>query len=77
MERAIPKTINWSALYAISQGPKESPSEFLDKLRDTMRRHTPFRPGVGDRDTAINFPLYRTVSRRYKAETTKVKIDGK
>ncbi|KFQ37128.1 hypothetical protein N332_01357 [Mesitornis unicolor] len=30
MERAIPKTINWSALYAIKQGPSESPSEFLD-----------------------------------------------
>ncbi|KFQ86360.1 hypothetical protein N337_13521, partial [Phoenicopterus ruber ruber] len=30
MERAIPKTINWSALYAIRQGPSESPSEFLD-----------------------------------------------
>lgn len=34
MERAIPKTINWSNLFAVRQGPKESPSEFLDKLRD-------------------------------------------
>ncbi|KFZ56481.1 hypothetical protein N338_00033, partial [Podiceps cristatus] len=25
MERAIPKTINWSALYAVKQGPSESP----------------------------------------------------
>ncbi|PKU33971.1 hypothetical protein llap_15720 [Limosa lapponica baueri] len=46
MERAIPKTINWSVLYAIRQGPKETPSEFLDKLRDTMRRHTPLDPGL-------------------------------
>ncbi|KFQ19653.1 hypothetical protein N331_01699, partial [Merops nubicus] len=30
MERAIPKTFNWSALYAIQQGPKENPIEFLD-----------------------------------------------
>ncbi|KFO52426.1 hypothetical protein N302_02393, partial [Corvus brachyrhynchos] len=30
VERAIPKTLNWSALYAIRQGPSESPSEFLD-----------------------------------------------
>ncbi|KFZ63305.1 hypothetical protein N338_12150, partial [Podiceps cristatus] len=30
MERAIPKTIIWSALYAVKQGPSESPSEFLD-----------------------------------------------
>ncbi|RMC20325.1 hypothetical protein DUI87_01174 [Hirundo rustica rustica] len=45
MERAIPKTINWSALYAIKQGPSESPSEFLEKLRDAMRRHTSLDPG--------------------------------
>lgn len=44
MERAIPKTINWSALYAIKQGPSESPSEFLDRLRDVMRRKTPLDP---------------------------------
>uniref|UniRef100_A0A669QRN4 Core shell protein Gag P30 domain-containing protein n=1 Tax=Phasianus colchicus TaxID=9054 RepID=A0A669QRN4_PHACC len=45
MERAIPRTINWSALYAIRQGPRETPSEFLDRLRDTMRRHTSLDPG--------------------------------
>ncbi|KAF1670224.1 hypothetical protein FQV07_0009214, partial [Pygoscelis papua] len=45
MEKAIPQTINWSALYAIKQGPTETPSEFLDRLRDTMRRHTPLDPG--------------------------------
>ncbi|KAL2303351.1 hypothetical protein Nmel_008612 [Mimus melanotis] len=33
IEKAIPKSINWSALYAIKQGPFESPSEFLDRLR--------------------------------------------
>ena len=36
MGRAIPKTINWSALYAVKQTPSESPSEFLDRLRDVM-----------------------------------------
>ncbi|KFP62002.1 hypothetical protein N322_07292, partial [Cariama cristata] len=45
MERAIPKTINWSALYAVKQGPSESPSEFLDRLRDVMRHGTPLDPG--------------------------------
>ncbi|KFO65929.1 hypothetical protein N302_07314, partial [Corvus brachyrhynchos] len=30
IERVICKTINWSALYAVKQGPLESPSEFLD-----------------------------------------------
>ncbi|RMC19642.1 hypothetical protein DUI87_03203 [Hirundo rustica rustica] len=45
LERAIPKTINWSALYAIKQGPSQTPSEFLDHLRDTMRQHTTLDPG--------------------------------
>lgn len=39
-ERAISKPINWSALYAIKQGPSASPSEFLDHKRDAMHRHT-------------------------------------
>ncbi|KAM9590811.1 uncharacterized protein ACIBXB_005865 [Morphnus guianensis] len=45
IERAIPKTINWSALYAVKQSPSESPSEFLDRLRDVMHRSTPLDPG--------------------------------
>jgi len=45
MEQAIPKTINWSALYAVRQGPKETPSQFFDKLRDAMRRHAALDPG--------------------------------
>ncbi|TRZ06595.1 hypothetical protein HGM15179_020512, partial [Zosterops borbonicus] len=44
LERAIPKTINWSALYAVKQGPSQTPSEFLDHLRDAMRRHTTLDP---------------------------------
>jgi len=45
MERAVPRTINWSALYAVKQGPSKSPSEFLDRLRDVMRHNTPLDPG--------------------------------
>lgn len=46
MERAIPKPVNWSVLYAIRQGQKEAPSEFLDKLRGTMRKHTSLDLGL-------------------------------
>ncbi|KFQ16993.1 hypothetical protein N331_12163, partial [Merops nubicus] len=28
IEKAIPKTINWARLYAVKQGPSETPSEF-------------------------------------------------
>ncbi|KAL2309376.1 hypothetical protein Nmel_005573, partial [Mimus melanotis] len=36
LERAIPRTINWSTLYAIKQGPSQTLFEFLDQLRDAM-----------------------------------------
>ena len=45
LEKAIPKTINWSALYAIRQGPSESPSKFLDRLCGVMCCNTPLDPG--------------------------------
>lgn len=34
MEGVVPKTLNWSALGAIKQGPSESPPELLDLLSD-------------------------------------------
>ena len=45
MERAVPRNINWSALYEIKQGPSETPSEFLVHLREVTRRSTPLDPG--------------------------------
>lgn len=44
LERAIPRTINWSALYAIKQCPTQTPSEFLYQLRDAMHRHITLDP---------------------------------
>lgn len=44
VQRAIPKTINWSALYTIKQGPSKTPSEFLEHLQDAMHRCTTFDP---------------------------------
>lgn len=42
MEMAIPKTINWSALYSVKQSPSKSQSEFLDQLRAVMHCSTPW-----------------------------------
>ncbi|KFP27933.1 hypothetical protein N325_07035, partial [Colius striatus] len=46
LENAIPKTINWSMLYAVRQGPSETPSEFLDRIRLAMRKYTPLDPSA-------------------------------
>ncbi|RMC19957.1 hypothetical protein DUI87_00802 [Hirundo rustica rustica] len=36
----MPKTINWSKLYTIRQDKNESPSAFLERLKETARRFT-------------------------------------
>jgi len=40
LENAIPKAVNWSALYAVKQAARETPTEFLDQLRNAMRKYT-------------------------------------
>lgn len=44
LENAIPKAVNWLVPFEIRQGPKESPTEFLDKLREAMRKYTTMDP---------------------------------
>lgn len=44
LENAVPKTVNWSALYAIKQGQTETPMEFLDWLRAAMHKDTTLDP---------------------------------
>lgn len=44
LENAIPNAVNWSALYAVKQGPKETPTEFLDQIRNTVRKYTTLDP---------------------------------
>ncbi|PKU31626.1 hypothetical protein llap_18069 [Limosa lapponica baueri] len=36
LENAVPKAVNWSALYAVKQGQTESPTDFLERLRERM-----------------------------------------
>uniref|UniRef100_A0A672THS1 Core shell protein Gag P30 domain-containing protein n=1 Tax=Strigops habroptila TaxID=2489341 RepID=A0A672THS1_STRHB len=44
LENAIPKTVNWSALFVIKQGQAETPMEFLNRLREAMRKFTTLDP---------------------------------
>ncbi|RLV63439.1 hypothetical protein DV515_00018270 [Chloebia gouldiae] len=36
----MPKTLNWSKLYSVRQEKNESPSAFLERLKETTRRYT-------------------------------------
>uniref|UniRef100_A0A803WD83 Core shell protein Gag P30 domain-containing protein n=1 Tax=Ficedula albicollis TaxID=59894 RepID=A0A803WD83_FICAL len=36
----MPKTLNWSKLYSVRQDKNESPSAFLERLKETARRFT-------------------------------------
>uniref|UniRef100_A0A8C3VEB6 Core shell protein Gag P30 domain-containing protein n=1 Tax=Catharus ustulatus TaxID=91951 RepID=A0A8C3VEB6_CATUS len=40
MRNVIPKTLNWSKLYSVRQEKNESPSTFLERLKETARRYT-------------------------------------
>ncbi|KAJ7408137.1 hypothetical protein BTVI_60732 [Pitangus sulphuratus] len=44
LQNAIPKVVNWAALYDMRQGQKETPTEFLDRLRAAMRKYTTLDP---------------------------------
>ncbi|KAK4828284.1 hypothetical protein QYF61_024949 [Mycteria americana] len=44
LENAVSKAVNWSALYAIKQGQRETPTEFMDQLRNAMRKYTTLDP---------------------------------
>ncbi|KFW62041.1 hypothetical protein AS28_05744, partial [Pygoscelis adeliae] len=37
---AIPRALNWSKLYEVKQDKNESPSVFLEKLKETARKYT-------------------------------------
>lgn len=40
LENGIPKPVNWGSLFAIKQNPMETPSQFLDRLWEAMRKYT-------------------------------------
>ncbi|XP_063253346.1 uncharacterized protein LOC134550534 [Prinia subflava] len=40
VQQAIPKSMNWSKLYEIRQEKKESPTAFLERLKEAARRYT-------------------------------------
>ncbi len=62
IRNAIPKAINWSKLYEMKQDRKESPTEFLNKLKEATRKYTTLDPESeeGRKESVSNF-VYRAV----------------
>ncbi|KAK4811076.1 hypothetical protein QYF61_016362 [Mycteria americana] len=44
IKNAVPKSVNWSKLYEIQQDKKESPTDFLNRLKEGMQKYTPLDP---------------------------------
>ncbi|KAK4810159.1 hypothetical protein QYF61_009554 [Mycteria americana] len=44
IRNAVPKSVNWSKLYEIKQDKKEPPTDFLNRLKEGMRKYTPLDP---------------------------------
>ncbi|XP_065517017.1 uncharacterized protein LOC136004457 [Lathamus discolor] len=40
VQHAMPKTINWSKLYSVRQEKAESPSAFIERLKETAKKYT-------------------------------------
>ncbi|KFO52444.1 hypothetical protein N302_06586, partial [Corvus brachyrhynchos] len=41
---AVPKAVNWARLYEIKQNPNETPTEFLNRLKEAAQKYTPLDP---------------------------------
>ncbi|KAJ7423860.1 hypothetical protein WISP_31722 [Willisornis vidua] len=40
LQRAISKAMNWSKIYTVKQGMEESPTDYLNRLQETMTKYT-------------------------------------
>lgn len=54
---AVPRSQNFAKAFAIQQGKDETPSEYLEKLRDRMRRYSGLDPDdeVAQEILRVNF----------------------
>ena len=43
IRHAMPKSLNWSKLYEVRQDKNESPSAFLERLKEAARKYTDLR----------------------------------
>uniref|UniRef100_A0A8D0FYE9 Core shell protein Gag P30 domain-containing protein n=1 Tax=Strix occidentalis caurina TaxID=311401 RepID=A0A8D0FYE9_STROC len=73
MATAIPKALNYSVLYNTKQGLKETPSDFLERLQNAMRKYTKMDPASeeGRRELANLFLGQSTTDIRKKLQKLK------
>ncbi|TRZ05023.1 hypothetical protein HGM15179_022084 [Zosterops borbonicus] len=48
LEHGVPKSINWSKIYEVRQNDDESPTDFLNRLRETAIEYTDLDPELAD-----------------------------
>ncbi|RMB92689.1 hypothetical protein DUI87_30998 [Hirundo rustica rustica] len=78
VQNAIPKTMNWSKLYEIRQESKESPTAFLERLKEAARKYTDLQIGrdlLAKLDAVITFEngeLLMKVCTEYHKNQTKI-----
>ncbi|KAJ7407625.1 hypothetical protein BTVI_62530 [Pitangus sulphuratus] len=39
-KHGIPKAVNWSKIYEVNQDKNESPTDFLNRLKDVIQKYT-------------------------------------
>jgi len=73
LENVIPKGVNWSALYDIKQGQRQTPTKLLDRLRNDMRKHTTLDPSLDVGQQQLIFLFLRQSSTDRRKELQKLK----
>ncbi|KFO54914.1 hypothetical protein N302_04196, partial [Corvus brachyrhynchos] len=44
LKHGVPKALSWAKLYEVKQGPNETPSDFLNRLREAAIKFTHINP---------------------------------
>ncbi|KFV41081.1 hypothetical protein N341_02404, partial [Tyto alba] len=55
VQNAMPKAINWSKLYDIRQEKKESPTAFLERLKESISKYTDMQPEAEETKAQLAF----------------------
>lgn len=71
---AIPKAVNWARLYEIKQNPNETPTEFLNRLKEAAQKYTTLDPDSPEQQIHLAYLFIDQSANNIKKKLQK--IDG-
>uniref|UniRef100_A0A8U7N7Y5 Core shell protein Gag P30 domain-containing protein n=1 Tax=Corvus moneduloides TaxID=1196302 RepID=A0A8U7N7Y5_CORMO len=71
---AVPKAVNWARLYEIKQNPNETPTEFLNRLKEAAQKYTTLDPASPEQQIHLAYLFIGQSANDIKKKLQK--IDG-